>query len=106
MFRSLTRSEELSQGEAGSFGCHRNRTELDLALNYRVHAEMELNICLPCLASFSLQPEPSQKVVAAPVELSGGSGAPRARVGAARALEVPRAQIPTRGEVIAQASFS
>lgn len=76
--------------KAGSFGCHRNRIELDLALNYRVHTEMELNICLPCLISFSFHTEPSQKVAAAPVKLSGGSGAQRARVGAAKVLKMPR----------------
>lgn len=39
-------------GRAGALGCHRNQIELDLALNYRVHTEMELNICLLLLFSF------------------------------------------------------
>lgn len=75
VFRNLTRSDELSCGEAGSFGCYRNRTELDLALNYRVHTETELNICLPSLASFSFQTESSRKVAATPMKLNRGSRA-------------------------------
>lgn len=106
VFRSLARSDELSHGEAGSFGCHRNRIELDLALNYRVHTEMELNICLPCLVFFSFQTEASQKVAAAPMKQSGAAGHKGHRVGAAKVLKMPRAQIPTRHTVIAQASFS
>lgn len=38
-------SLQLVTGRA-SCGCHRNQVELDLVLNYRVHAEMELNIGL------------------------------------------------------------
>lgn len=57
---------------------------------------MELNICLPSLASFAFQSEPPQKVAAAPVKLNGGSRTcnhKRRGVRAAEALKMPRTQI-------------
>lgn len=38
--------------ESWSSRCHRNPVGLDVALNYRAHTEMELNMCLPLLFSF------------------------------------------------------